>query len=327
MDVMISSSDSLPTNIANQQWRRRRQLVVEAFSVFRQSAEELVDVSLGDRQLYGYDRFRCPRASAYAAAMLAEPFGVDCEEVVSAAIVAGLFLDLFSHVVDDATDAPAVDGEVSGMHLASFALAEAIARLTKICPDSDFKMRMRRYMIEASKAERFFLAHRRFYGPFTEMDFKMMGRKSSLIKTNAALFASLGGRSEELKIAEIGLEAASIGIQLIDDLMDWKEDFSVGTRTYPISIALELLAGSLDGIADVVESCAVVRNVVGLSIRYLRSAAKTFESIQANMLVGLLRDLEENLESILGLVEGPLPSVPSSVFPMLRTFLSPEMSH
>ena len=273
---------------------------------------------------------KIPRASAYLPCLLAEPFGLTKPLVVEEAAFANLCLDLFSRAVDFSTD-NAKMSDPTLIHLGSLCMGKAAQIYGNLLPRGDaFWKYWEQYLKEASESERFLWRHRASVVPFGKLDFTALGRKSALIKTTAAFYASLTNRWGNLDEVENGLDATATGVQIMDDLLDWEEDLEAGIYTFPLVLAKENLSPT-QSVEHAINSPNVVIPVLCAAIESLTLGRRHFENVHAKSLVAFINALLGNIQDAKTYVEHlPAPKVahhPVLVVRHLRRMITPRLAH
>ena len=69
--------------------------------------------------------------------------------------------------------------------------------------------------------------------PYTTKDFEMIGKKAAMLKIYLSLFCEKQDSHTFLNV-EKATDLAATGFQLMDDLLDWQEDYERGLYTYPL---------------------------------------------------------------------------------------------
>jgi hypothetical protein len=151
-----------------------------------------------------------------------------------------------------------------------------------------------RYIAEALKAECSLEQHKDQTIPYHDHDLCMMGQKAALAKVSASALATLAGRRERLQDVELGLQAMAIGIQLLDDLKDWREDLQDGRYTYPLWLASAQTPVEHPDRSDL-EHTMYTSAVCGDVLRKLNShcyeARTVFQALHAKNMVSFLNSI------------------------------------
>lgn len=238
---------------------------------------------------------------------LAEVFGIYEPETKSRALLLTLLVDHFTHVIDDVTDEKNNDKGTKRMHLASILHAKVSSTLNTLTDDPLLGSRMwQKYLSEASEGERYLLRHHGLLRQYTDMDFLMMAKRGGAAKITAWVFANIARKQGLLPLAEQGIDAASTGIQIIDDLLDWEEDFRAEIITWPIVLALSNCGPrvydnvKLPNLRKAMYERTVVNTVLITAKRYFEKARNRFREIDAHKACELLAEIENEIDEIVG---------------------------
>jgi hypothetical protein len=182
-------------------------------------------------------------SEAIICAMLAEPFLPAVRGHVVDTVTASLHLRDFAHAADDALDeAGTPEQRAARWHQATLSLSSAFQTFASCCHgDPTFIGRWNTYLRESSEGEQYLWRHRGKVVPYTEEDERMLGRRGALAKVPAACYAAASGDYRPLQSLEAALDAWVLGIQMIDDLLDWRSDLQRCVYTYPLTRAIVAL--------------------------------------------------------------------------------------
>lgn len=246
-----------------------------------------------------------PPLNAYVPLLIAEPFGLDNSEIPYKVALANLYLDHFTQVLDDATDNKIKPSSLQ-LHFSHHLLMEGTKCYLKQALDSDnFIKKIDYYFEEAMQAERFLWRHHMNILPYENIDFTMIGQRCALVKISTALFADITSKYSLQNILEIGIDSLSTGIQIVDDLIDWKEDWKAGIYTYPIVLAMNNLDRSDVSSCDELEiEHAIFSNELSDKILfkvqdYFEVALQQFKLAEATSMVLLTNDLITSVKHII----------------------------
>jgi hypothetical protein len=236
------------------------------------------------------------RAIVFASVLTSQPFDIRDAEFVRRAATASLCLNHFAHAIDDVSDTNQGQLAISTIHMATLMLSEAMKCYMGLCRDSRFWRRWDQYATESSRAERQLLTYSYKDAHEEEAILRLMGTKSAWAQVNAALFAAQSGRWDILPRVERGLSAGIIGVQLIDDLLDWEEDVLNGTHTLPLVRAVTH-SGAHDVVSlrDTLYKSDFVADILGLAVSHLDEAGRHLREVDASQMVSLLEQLKKNI--------------------------------
>jgi len=149
---------------------------------------------------------------------------------------------------------------------------------------------LNRYLDEALEAELFLNRHRNRIIEYEGKDFIMMGKKAALLKTPASAFACVANKRDILSRLEEALLELSIGLQIIDDLKDWRHDFKEKNFTFPLVKALEASKSysiekiNEEKISDFLSSPKVANEILMIAEKHFKNAKKLMQGFNVNYL-------------------------------------------
>ncbi len=172
--------------------------------------------------------------------LVAEAFGIHDKKYIFGIAGLALRIDHFCHLIDDCTDLIREDKMyVARLHLASAVLANIGSAINAVADDVLAANRAwERYLSDASEAERYLLRHHGSRVEYTDRDFMMMARRAGLVKMIVWISAEKAGNGELLTSMEDALDNVAVGVQILDELLDWEEDYREQIYTWPICLAL-----------------------------------------------------------------------------------------
>jgi len=279
-------------------------------------------------QIDGFESCIADRGPARAAILLSEPFGIENPRTIEEATFASLCLDVFSHAIDDIADDPTSDKTLLA-HIGSLLLATAAQVYAQIIgDDTTFWDCWHRYLKQSSEAELYLQQCPEDLDDLDLNHLAMLGKKSSLVNMSAALYASLSDRWHLLEQLEQGLSAAATGIQLIDDLVDWREDSKSGVWTYPIALARRHSnSGTLQ---QAISSGSLIIEVLDLAQTKLEEGRLHFESVEAYSMIQFIDSLITRVRKAKNY---PIPVTEPETTPVipytedLRWIIGPKLGH
>jgi hypothetical protein len=259
---------------------------------------ETFDLEIRDI-IHRYSRFRKKHEfqslpiSAYVPIYLGEAFDIGDPTVLCGAGVANFCFDDYAQMIDDATD---MDRDTSGIitHASTLLLLKGLSIFLNLGSNPIVLYeKWKSYMEEASAGERYLWRHHGTITSYDESDFKKMGERGALAKVSAALFADLAGNKTLLETLEEAIEANSTGIQILDDLVDWREDLRSKIYTLPLVLAHDrlgarILTSSREAvIGEALFYEGIGEDVLSLARKYFARARELFERVCALSLVDL----------------------------------------
>jgi len=178
----------------------------------------------------------------YAPWLVADLLGVTDEQSVKEVSASWLNLYFFVMMLDDVIDRRN-DGEYGAAELitASLLLQRGISELSSLLSEStEFKESFdSAFMSTANAAIHELDNHRSKITSYSTKDISNLGRKMSLLRICVATIAQLkdDNNGYELNLVQDAFQDLATGIQLLDDLTDWKEDLEAENMTVPLTLA------------------------------------------------------------------------------------------
>jgi hypothetical protein len=127
--------------------------------------------------------------------------------------------------------------------LGNLFLVKAVESLHSLAPDNpQFWCYLHRYLEDLSVAYLWEIEehHRRFKN-FDARDVRMAADRSAPLNVCVATLALYADKEHEIENVTEAMRQIIFGLQIRDDLTDWREDFRQGNWTYPINLAIEQL--------------------------------------------------------------------------------------
>lgn len=144
--------------------------------------------------------------------------------------------DYFCRAIDAATDEKF--NVMESVHSGALALAMGATRASALLGDAtQFLTAAERYLAQASEGERHLWKHHNKGACFDETDIWMLGRKNAVMKVAPALCVALTDNWAILPALENVMDHVAVGVQLIDDVLDWEEDYLHGYFSLPLRVA------------------------------------------------------------------------------------------
>ena len=260
--------------------------------------------------------------------LLAQVFGVTDPALIEKVTIANLNLDHFSHLVDDTADSPSSNSPIRS-HLSHLLLSRATASLLSLSSHpATFSQWFDRYLLEATMGEQALWSHHKVANEYTQQDYDSLAHRGGLIKASAAIYADLTDRWQILDSVERGLCAASIGIQLIDDVMDWQDDLHQGIYTQPLVAAFQIVGVETALRNPSTVNQAIVRDgaadaVIRLAAKYFDDASRYFERVKADSLKMTTVEFSNELRDLLLILAKTRKD--TAVIPDFRTMLQKKL--
>lgn len=272
------------------------------------------------------------RATSYLPVLLADAYGITDESMIRDVSLAHHYTNHFAHLIDFQTD-EAIVYDPTLLHISILVHAKATAIYGQLShPGDQFWWRWEQYLNESSVAERSLWRHRDVMVPYHEVDLHHMGQKSALLKTTAAIYASVTDNWNSLDQLELGLNKAFLAVQLLDDLFDWESDLSRGIYSYPLWLASS--GSSLNPMAIGTELLLghIAESVIALASDELLAAQAMFRSAGASALADFTNGLDLSLVQILTNIQEDADAIvqcPSAydIRKYIRTIIDPRLAH
>lgn len=271
--------------------------------------------------------------SSYLVLLLAEPFGIKQEDILVHAGVATMCMDSAAHIVDDISDDDGSDNALK-THVSSLLLASAMKLCVQLSRNPAWVMENAlRYIQASSEAERYLWRHHNSSRKYDASDFTMIGQRASIQNICAVIYADVADEHGLLRELEQSLASVYIAVQLIDDLMDWRQDFKAGICTYPLQLACsqsrELDEMRLGGI---LASKKVMDKVLGLTRGHLQSALDPLTACGAHALAEIVVDTIGSLDDLIRHINvDELTRSPQTIIQdpavIVRKYVAPRLQH
>ncbi len=285
-------------------------------------------------QTFSHSDKRKPPLASHFPVVLAEAFQIELGDLTHTAAVANLCIDHFTQLLDDIADSPGTAVGVAS-HLSHCLLVEGLSRYLMTARRREtLELRLRGYLDEAMRAERAVWSHKGTIRDFDDDDFHMIALRGSLAKCNAAFFADATGDVTVLVEVERAIESLSLGIQLLDDLLDWQDDLRNRIYTYPIVLAFaEHAIGPEDPLLEQkveasMESPPIARRLISMATSKLRDASERFSRVGSHVLAALIDQWVTSLTGILNVLsESSCDNAPAPGQRRLRELLDRRLQH
>jgi len=162
---------------------------------------------------------------------LSEVFMITESNVIGSACLGTLILDHFTQTLDDIDDIPS-HNDVLSIHGSHELMLEGIATMMKTCNDPRWLFEtLNSYVLEAMRNERRLLDLKNASDIFGNEDYKAMAFRGGIMRAPAAFYADYAEKIDILSAVEDCILRISLAIQLLDDIVDWQEDFYQKKRT------------------------------------------------------------------------------------------------
>jgi hypothetical protein len=171
--------------------------------------------------------------------------------VIDSACLGALMLDQFTQMLDDIDDIPSRN-DVLTVHGSHELMLEGIATMMKSCKGPrELSETLNKYVFEAMRNERKLLDIKNIGDYFGDEDYNAMAYRGGIMRAPAAFYADNADRTHILSAVEDCILRISLAIQLLDDVVDWREDFSQKKRTSILSPFISKIRSGNIGIDEV----------------------------------------------------------------------------
>jgi hypothetical protein len=290
------------------------------------------DVSLVE---LGHDYLDCPSAknAALLCVLLAEPFvkSIAVADLIPV-LAGGVFINQYSHIVDDLTDDPAMS-DARLHHLSAFFFNEALSQFCRATHGSpEFLSLWNQYLREASGGERYLWSRSHVNSYESEPLRYAVASRGGLIKGAVAAMAFRSGRRDVLTDLSRAVDKLSFGVQVLDDVLDWAEDYANGVRTVPLVIALaDTKIEDIDQIRARLFSPAILLDMFDTARIYIDESCAALRIAGASLSAEQVAELSNACESAITLVHHDsaqsVPRTPGALEVELRRLLEPRCQH
>jgi hypothetical protein len=175
-----------------------------------------------------------PLLGEYAPWLLADVLPLRSREVIDRVSPAWMNLYAYTLFVDDVLDIRRKPDAAPLLLASQLLLERGLASLYAVLsPGSWVCLRIDGYFLEAATAVLSELqGHRNLVRDYTEDELKRLGQKVSFLKLCAASMLSADGHGEDqYEDCLIPIEDLATGMQLLDDVTDWLDDWKSGSYT------------------------------------------------------------------------------------------------
>jgi hypothetical protein len=191
----------------------------------------------GNTQFYERARRRenNPCIVFYIPFWFAELFGIEDEDATKEIAMGNFYLYHYVTLKDDALDKKTVNTKPY-LQLSDILLKKALGIYFQFAHKNRVLLSFKNLVYQWDQAEAYLIRHQDRTLPYTPKDFEMMGKKAAMIKMCLPMFYEKQD-SHILLNVEKATDLAASGLQLMDDFLDWREDFEGGLYTYPLWLA------------------------------------------------------------------------------------------
>lgn len=224
-------------------------------------------------------------------------------DTITAITVGHLYLDTFTQVLDDIADKSERSDEQ--IHLSHLLLLEGLQRLqsaTTYSPDVAKKMQLA--VEDTMAAERSLWSHKQAVRSYSAHDFQVMGRRGGILRCAVHAYGACSGKPELVPRVEQALLLGALAVQLVDDLLDWRDDLDEQIYTSPLVGAMQSLGlsaaddGDVDDIARALLVSGAADQTLDRASAALHNGRSIFEGLGGHALAGLFQTLQFRLEEL-----------------------------
>jgi hypothetical protein len=182
-----------------------------------------------------------PLLGEYAPWLLADLLSIQNPVALNAISLPWMHLYAYTLTIDDVLDRPGSNTNAPLIVASGLLLQRGLSGLCQALPRSDkVRVQLDKYFLESAAAVMTELRlHRGRVQSFSKRDVSEVGKKVSLLKLCASCLLIADNRSgeDDAVLAPVGFLAT--GMQLLDDMADWEEDWKQGAFSSLLSDALK----------------------------------------------------------------------------------------
>lgn len=184
-----------------------------------------------------------PMLGEYAPWLLAEVLQIRSRTAIKSVLPPWMNFYAYSLFLDDVLDMENKSDAAPLLVASGLLLERGIARLYEgLAPDTKVRVQLDKYFLESAQAVfREFDRHRNKLHSYQPHEIRGLGEKVSLLKLCAAslLLADGAEKVDEELLLPVGLLAT--GMQMLDDVADWREDWQSGNYSHLLTQTLVTL--------------------------------------------------------------------------------------
>jgi hypothetical protein len=181
-----------------------------------------------------------PLLGEYTVPLLAEVLGIDDPALLKEFVPPVMSVYAASLLMDDLFDREADLDQARIVAAASALLIQrGLGQLYRFLPSEATAELVDTYFAKAAEVALREIDERRFrISPYSDQDVWNLGEKGALLKLVAELMALAAGNKNSSQTPE-RMNHLLVGVQLLDDVTDWQEDWEAGHFTYLLTLAAE----------------------------------------------------------------------------------------
>lgn len=217
---------------------RQRECLFAGVSDFPAPLRDVIIANYKSRVARGHGK---PLLGECAPWLMAEILPIRDRTAVGRVIQPWMDLYAYTLFIDDIIDVTEKADALPLMLASQLLLERGLSRLYAVLPmESGVRVHVDAYFLEAATAVLAeFQEHRGHLKPYSSEDVDRLGQKVAFLKLCASCLLSMDGRQpddHETLLLPVG--ALATGMQLLDDIADWEEDFRARNFTPLLTMAL-----------------------------------------------------------------------------------------
>jgi len=265
----------------------------------------------GNTQFYERSKKRegNPCIAFYIPFWFAELFDYEDENAIKEIAMGNFYLYHGATLKDDALDKKTSNIKLY-LQLSDIMLEKALGIYFQFAPKHRVLSYFKNLTDQWYQAETYLRRHHDMLLPYTTKDFEMMGKKAAMLKMCLPLFYENFDSRTLLNVGK-ATDLAAGGFQLMDDLLDWQEDYERGLYTYPlwlIASSHRQVIQNNDGdteqdLAEILYLDGIAEQVLEKSNYYLYLSRDIFANLSGEYCVNFLDFTIQQNSSIVDLIQ------------------------